>query len=135
MNNKKSTLRIQETDQPAAAIAAMSGGNYGAWDALTRIFKHGEDIDPELRNNAMLPIQALDAFGIYGTDIYVLYNDICQRDLPKTLAVIKAASLQIFSSDVLKDACSRQDYSGRELVPVFDLYDKIRYRFPNFNNK
>ena len=135
MNNETSTLRIQETDKPAFAITKMADKNYGAWEVLTRIFSQGGDIDPELRNNAMLPIKALDAFGIYGKAIYILYNDICYRDLPKTLAVIKAASLQLFSDDVLKVACSREDCSGRALVPVFDLYEKIRYRFPNFNNK
>ena len=129
----ESTLRIKEGDAPALAITKIADNNYGAWEVLTKMYKQGGIIDPHNKNNEMLPIEALDAFGIYGKAIFILYNDICHSDLPKMLAVIKAASIQIFPYEVLKDACSRDDYSGRNLGPVFDLYERILIHFPGFN--
>lgn len=61
------------------------------------------------------------AFGIFlkleeypelvGTDLYVLYNDLCGQDLDLVSELLKKCP-----KDILLDACSRQDYSGRELV-------------------
>lgn len=78
-------------------------------------------------------ILLLDTYGIYGTDIYVLYNDICERNLSKMVAVIRATQLGLFNSNILKDACSRQDYSGRKLVPLDELCQKVKERLPLFN--
>jgi hypothetical protein len=130
-----STLLIHSSDNEAAAIAKMADKNYGAWETLTRIFKHGPDIDPDLKDNAMVPIKALDLFGIYGKSIYILYHDLCYGDLPKTLAVIKAAQNGMLPVEILKEASSREDCSGRDMVPVFKIYDRILNQFPNFNSK
>jgi hypothetical protein len=125
--------RINPTDDVKTTIAKLSGGNPGALAALMAMFQESPTIDPDCAFGGLGPLMSLDSCGIYGTDIYVLFSDICGRDVTKTLAVLRATQLGEFSADTLADACSRQDYSGREMVPVDELYAKVKERLPNFN--
>ena len=55
-----------------------------------------------------------DCKSIRGTNLYVLWNDLCGRDMEKTAKLCSSAP-----NDILMDACSRQDYSGRELIAKY----------------
>jgi len=55
-----------------------------------------------------------EAKSIRGTNLYVLWSDLCGRDMTKVETLCKNCP-----TDILEDACSRQDYSGRELVSEF----------------
>lgn len=127
-----SNERIKLTDSTMDVVVKMSDGNPGAMNVLMQMLKPN-NIDPNDRMGGLGAILLMDTYGIYGTDIYILNNDICDRDLAKTLAVLRATQMGMFSSSVLKDACHRQDRSGRELVPVEDLYLKVKERLPNFD--
>lgn len=126
-------VKIKLTDTPMSAIAKMSDGNPGAATVLMHMLTEGGKIDPDDFMGGLGAIMALDSHAIYGTDIYVLHSDICGKELAKTLAVLRAVQLGFFKESVLQDACSRQDYSGRELVPVEELYEKVKERLPNFD--
>ncbi len=80
-------------------------------------------------------VLSLDSFGIYGSDIYILHNDICDRNLARMLAVLRATQLGMFDSNILKDACHRQDRSGKDIVPVEELYVNVKKRLPNFDKE
>lgn len=126
------TERITLADNQMSIVMKMSDGNPGAMNVLMNMMQdHG--IDPDNALGGIGPILTLDTLGIYGSDIYVLNSDICGKDLPKMLAVLRATQLGMFDRNILKDACSRQDYSGRDMVPVNELYEKVRKRLPNFN--
>lgn len=125
--------RIKLTDSTMSAIVKMSDGNPGAMNVLMQLLQPN-NIDPDNVMGGMGVILTLDSIGIYGSDIYVLNSDLCERNLAKMLAVLRATQLGLFSRETLKDACHRQDYSGRELVPVEELYLKVKERLPNFDN-
>lgn len=125
--------RIQLQDSTMDVVVKMSNGNPGAMNAIMEILSKGKLVDPDDSMQGLGSILMLDTWGIYGTDIYVLYSDICGKDLSKMLAVIRATQLGFFNGNILIDACSRQDYSGRDLVPVDDLYAKVKERLPNFD--
>ena len=125
--------RIQLTDTVMDIMLKMSDGNPGAAITLVEMLQTGGIIDPDNAFEGLGPILSLDSYGIYGTDIYVLHNDICGRDMVKTLAVLRAVQLGLFSAITLADACHRQDYSGRDMVPVEDLYQKVKEQLPAFN--
>jgi len=126
-------VRINGKETMMDVMFKMSDGNPGALTALMEIFKENPKIDPQDFLQGLGPILSLDSMGIYGTDIYVLYSDICNRDLPKMLAVIRSVQLGLFTESILKDACSRQDYSGRTLIPVEELYLKVKERLEEFD--
>jgi hypothetical protein len=46
-----------------------------------------------------------------GTNLYVLWSDLCGKDISKVADLCTKCP-----NDILEDACSRQDYSGRSLV-------------------
>lgn len=96
------------------ALIVMSEGNPGAAVALSELLKNDDE-------GGLSLILWLDQWGIYGTDIYVLYSDICRKDVKKMAAVIRATRYRKFDHKLLAEAAHRQDYSGRELVPVDEL--------------
>lgn len=126
--------RINLTDSPKDILVKMCDGNPGALNALISILKSGEKIDPDSAMGGLGAILYLDSWGIYGSDIYVLNNDICKGDTAKTLAVIRATQFGYFDRAILKDACARQDRSGSTLIPVDELYVKVKEHLPNFDN-
>lgn len=125
--------RIELNDTTLSAAMKLAEGNSGAMSAIMSLMGDAEKIDPQAFAGGLGVLLSLDSYGIYGTDIYVLWSDICGKDNVKTLAVLRAVQLGFFSKDTLKDACSRQDYSGRELVPVDELYEKVYERLEKFN--
>lgn len=130
-----SNERIQLSDNTMDVVMKMSDGNLGAMKVLMNILSpDSNEIDPDNVMGGMGVILSLDTHGIYGTDIYILYNDICQNDLVKFLAILRAVQLGFFSEHILKDACSRQDRTGISLIPIDELYLKVTERLPNFDN-
>ena len=125
--------RIKLSDSMESAIIKMVEGNIGAMNVCMLLIKEGGNIDTQTIMGGFSFILDLDREGIYGTDIYVFWNDICNCELPKMVAVLRAVQLGFFNGRVLADACHRQDYSGRDLVPVNDLYNKVIERLPNFD--
>lgn len=111
----------------------LSEGNPGALTAIMEIYKHAGAIDPDDALGGLGALLHLDTLEIYGSDLYVLWSDICDRDTAKTLAVLRAVQLGYFDSNTLKDAVSKQDYSGKTLVPVEELCDRVKERLPRFD--
>lgn len=115
--------RINFFDTRINAIAKLTEGNYGAINACLLLMKKGSSIYPY--EDGFKYITNLDDIGIYGTDIYVLWNDICQCDLGKMIGLLRIAIRDPHKADLLKDACKRQDYSGRKLLQEDDCFAHI----------
>ena len=111
--------RLTGTDWPGDIVRKMGGSNIGSLHVVG-VMLHAQ---------AERQVRQLDLLGIYDGDIYVLYNNICAGNLSHMLAVIDACLLGLFDGSILKDACSRQDYSGKQMVPVAELYEKVRIHF------
>jgi len=62
----------------------------------------------------MVIIPKLENYNIRGTDLYILWSDLCGRDVDRVAELISNCP-----QDILEDACSRQDYSGREMVKQY----------------
>lgn len=125
--------RIQGNDTIQDVFVKLSEGNPGALSTMAEIYKQGPEIDPDAILGGLTPIAGLDTLGIYGTDIYVLFSDICENSIPKMLAVLRAVQLGFFPAETVKDAASRQDRSGAAMIPVDELYRQIQERLPRFN--
>lgn len=126
--------KINLQDTILEVLTKMSNGNPGATVALFELVEHNEEVDPDDFMKQMGSVLSLDTYGIYGTDIYILFNDICNKDVVKMIAVLRATQLGFFSAATLKDACSRQDRSGVEMVPIDTLLKKVKERLPRFNS-
>lgn len=125
--------RIKLSDNFLSVVTKLSDGNPDAVNAM--MMMSNCNCDPDDFMGPMGSLLSLDSHGIYGSDIYVLFSDICEKNPVKACAVLRSVQLGIFEESVLKDACGRQDYSGRDLVEVEELYKKVKERLPNFDPK
>ena len=124
--------RIQLTDSTLDVITKMSEGNPGALTVIMQLLS-SEKIDPDSALGGLGNILSLDSYGIYGSDIYIFHNDICDRKINKMIAVLRAVQLGFFSSHKLRTACAKQDRSGKNDVPVDILYQMVKEALPNFD--
>lgn len=115
--------RIKLFYSTTIAITKLTEGNYGAINACCLLMKEGSSIYPY--ENGFEYIKNLDDIGIYGTDIYVLWHDICQCDLSKMISLLRITIRDTDKAELLKDACKRQDYSGRELLQKNESFAHI----------
>lgn len=92
-------------------IIKMADGNMGAIDFLMGLFDENN-----LRFSIPIVQKLKECPTLKGTNLYVLFSDLCNRDYQKVMTLCKNCP-----NDILEDACSRQDRSGRALVsPYFN---------------
>jgi len=90
-------------------IIKWSEGNLGALTFLM------EFMMPENFKKGIAIFSKLEPLiSIRGINLYVLWSDLCDKDLEKVYKLCKNCP-----DDILVDACSRQDYSGRELISEY----------------
>ncbi len=124
--------RILKRDSLKESVIKLVEGNPGALQCLIQLLKEEDKVADNFPFGYAGVLLTLDTWEIYGTDIYVLWNDICDRDCCKFLACLRATRLGIVTPNVLKDACHRQDYSGSNLVNSLALLEKVRQKIPSF---
>lgn len=115
--------RITDLDDATSALNKICEGNPGALNACRCIVKEGAKIYPFI--DGWEYIMILDNLEIYGSDIYALWNDICERDTGEMIGILKVANIDPCKADILKKACHRQDRSGRKLLQEDDIYGQI----------
>lgn len=91
-------------------VIELSNGNPGAFAFLMEIMS-GNTANAVA---GLTIIPKIEKCGIKGTDLYVLWSDLCDKNVQKVAVLCKTCP-----DDVLKDACGRQDYSGRKLVAKY----------------
>lgn len=106
----KNMSKIQLTDSVLDVMVKMSEGNPGAVNALSVMLKEGKTIDPQGFMGGLGVILLLDTWGIYGSSIYVLYNDKCDRDIRKMLLLMRAGQLGLFPVTKIKKMAHDQAY-------------------------
>jgi len=130
MNHKQ---KIQLNDTVMDMMVKMSEGNPGALTTCMELIKTKNRVDPDAFMGGIGNILDLDRMGIYGTDIYVLWSDICDRNIAKMITILRASQLGFISDKIIADASHYQDYSGKGMIDVEDLYKKVKERLPNFD--
>ena len=92
------------------ALARLSEGNPGALSFLMQLLQ--PEVGEEKRTKILDLIESIPS--LRGTNIYVLWSDLCERNTDKVYHLCKNCP-----PEILEDACSRQDYSGRKLVKEY----------------
>jgi len=92
-------------------IFEWSNGNPGAMIFLVEL---GNFAQYNPAGTLAIYNKLLSCSTIRGTNLYVLYSDLCHKDMMVVLDVCRTCP-----DNVLEDACSRQDYSGRDVLVNF----------------
>jgi hypothetical protein len=90
-------------------IIKYAKGNPGALNFLLELFS---PYSLEYALPIIIKIEEIPT--LRGSNLYVLWSHLCNKDLSKVSELCKKCP-----SHILEDACSRQDYSGRELVAEY----------------
>jgi hypothetical protein len=89
-------------------IITLSKGNSGALTFLLELYKYNVFVFIEI-------LQRIESIpSLVGTNLYVLWSDLCEQNMEQVIKLCANCP-----NDILADACSRQDYSGRELVKEY----------------
>lgn len=100
--------RLALTDTPQDIVMKMCDGNPGALGAMMDVIRNGDVIDPQDCMGGLGPVLHLDGMGIYGTDIYILYNDQCNQDVRKFIMLLRACQLGFISKEKIKEIAGDQ---------------------------
>lgn len=96
--------------EPQSRIYNWSNGNIGAMQFVLEIYTKDENIV-----RGFFILEKLEKCkSIRGTNLYVLWSDLCKKDMNKVELLCNNCP-----NEILEDACSRQDYSGIELVSQY----------------
>lgn len=89
-------------------IFKYSQGNPGAMMFLMELFNNSDS------SNYIPIFIKIERCNITGTNLYVLYSDLGNKNMDTVCKICESVP-----DDILIDACSRQDYSGRELIKPY----------------
>lgn len=79
--------KLELTDNLITSITKLCDGNPGAATALAQLTADYEKIDPDSSFGYLSPLLSFDSYEVYGTEIYIIWNDKCKRD-PRTTALL-----------------------------------------------
>lgn len=120
--------KIELTDSMQDVLFKMSEGNPGALTVCLGILEHGEKIDPDNAMGGMGGIVNLDTLQLYGAKIWMLFNDVCGKDLPQMLAVLRGHQLGYVTDDQVHHAV--ENYGDG--INIADICTKVVKRLPRF---
>lgn len=115
--------RITLSDNVMSAMMKLGEGNPGALSVLTSLFKEGKNIDKLNAFEGFGPILSLDALGIYGSDIWLLYKDICNESLVNLIGILRANQLGFLSEKELANAIEN---SRSHNLDIENLVSKVK---------
>lgn len=115
-------------------VVAMSEGNPGAIVTCMQIIQLGEKIDPKSFAGGLGALLMLDTLHIYGSRLYMLWNDVCGRDVAKTLAVLRAYQLGQLAG-VTEEALNHAIDNRGQGIDLEKVGKAVTKRLPSFNLK
>jgi hypothetical protein len=117
------------------AIFLLSEENPGAIRVLVQMSGAAETVDPDNFAGPFGPMLNLDSQGIYGSNIWLLFKDICGECIPKTLAVLRGVQLGIVDEATVHAALDLANVRNPIGFNPDEVWAKVCLRLPNFQKK
>lgn len=127
----KNKSRIDLNDDVLAILLKLADGNPGAIDVMSRLVQSAEKIDPDSIFKGLGPLLSLDNMGIYGSEIWVLFKDVCGSSILNMMTLFRGAQLGIVDMGRVTAAArgDKQDF-------VFsDILDLVQEELPEFGKE
>ena len=125
---------IEDLMDPREGIIKLCKGNPGALSALSMMVMASAETDPDSAFGATTPLITLDEMAIYGSDIWILFKDVCKQDVTVTLAMLRATQLGLLTHKEVKAALTQGRCEEKtELQEKADgIVEAVQERLPNF---
>jgi hypothetical protein len=117
-------LRLE--DSIIDIIIKMSNDDSGATVILSDIIEQGERIDPYM-DSSFIYIFDLDEMEIYGTDIWILYEDVCDSNVANFIALLRSRRLGYTTTEEIKEKIRNQ-----KAFDFSKILSKIKKDLPDF---
>jgi hypothetical protein len=120
--------RITLEDNMMSAIMKLAEGNPGATRVCVDLLQESGNIDTDAAFGGFGTLLSLDTENVYGSQIWMLYKDVCKEKLWKMVAVLRACQLGFLSKSALHYAI---DNYGKG-INVDDLAKQVTERLKGF---
>ena len=127
MSAERTTTQRLKSFDTYDMCATLSGGNPGALSVCTQLVKQALIIDP-MGLGGIGPFLNLDMYGIYGSDIWVLYKRCCGQSILNFITVLRACQLGLYNQDDLWAAIR-----SASPIDIDPLYTAVKEELPSFN--
>ena len=117
-------------DSPLEAVTKMAGNNLGAAICLCQVSDIDTKVDPQSAFGAFSAIISLDEYEIYGSDIHILFSDICNSNAARLITLTRAVQLGFISREYLKQSIKDRDRK----VDVVSLYRRVKGYLEEFDS-
>ena len=119
--------RIELTDNMATAITKIVEGNPGALRVCCELVENVQTIDPNHFAGPFAPILLLDSFDLYGSEVWMLYKDVCNYQVDWTYGMLRALQFGIVNRYDLVKAFDREIS-----LDVPDIMRQVQEQLPEF---
>jgi hypothetical protein len=125
---KTMATRLCLTDTTQSAIIKMAEGNPGAVSVCIQLLKGEAAIDPDSVLGGLGGILMLDTLELYGSSIWMLYKDVCNKDLTSMCAVLRGYQLGFLTATQIRHAI--ENYG--EGIDCSEVLASVKERLPQF---
>ena len=126
-----SLLALEDTGKDI--LIKMSKGVPGAAIVLATLLKCNSIVDPDSGIGEFGTILMLDDMEVYGSDIWLLYKDICGENIVNLVGVVRAMQLGFISKEQIKAAIASRRTAAPIDLPVGELLKQVKARLAAFN--
>ncbi len=123
-------VRLTNADTLQEALAKIVEGNPGAINACLEMIKIAKDVDPDSAFEEWTPVLDFDQHGIYGSQIWILFKDVCGQNAARVLAIFRAVQLGQLNWAAVAAAMNRESTLDFE-----SLVSGVRKDLPNFDRQ
>lgn len=116
-------------------IVDFAEGNPGAVNVLCLLIKEYPKIDPAHAFKALGALWALDNLDLYGSNIWLLYKDVCKSSLVNMATIFRAIGYGILSDKEVGDYVKSLNTARREDIKEYDfpaLLKQVQEKIPSF---
>lgn len=116
--------RIRTFDSKLKIITKMSDDNISTMAVINELLF--EKVVPrKFLEDGLSTVLLMDAVGLYGDQIEILFNQVCGKDLILMRSVLTAVKYGWITSQQLIELCNMPDHFYDDLKLVRDIYHKL----------
>lgn len=127
--------RIELNDSKAVVLLKITEGNPGALRVVMDLMDCNHSIDPMDFARGLGPLLAFDNHGIYGSQIWGFYKDVCGENYVNVLTALRCAQMGIILYDSIAESVQGPQRGSDKFTPETfrAMYLELKKQLPEFD--